>query len=214
MIKGKQPELTNKNLDRARRMLFDVVDLLDKHGVVYHLEGGTLLGLVRNKDLLPWDHDVDLSLPFNNLNSFLKIRRTLFFKGYKLSIRKSHEDFGPIKKGDCSIIKVKPLFHYLFDIIYPKAKENLIILDVFMKTSDEKSTYWQAKGRVMRVDNKYYNSFELVDALDRSFKAPSLYKDYLTEKYGDWSVPVKEWNCRDNEKTICGDITSKAYPKQ
>ncbi len=211
---SKEPQLTKSNLIKARRILFDVVELLDKNGIEYHLEGGTLLGLVRDKDLLPWDHDVDISLPYKNLNSFLKLKRTLLFKGYKLSVRKSHEDFGPIKKGDCSIIKVKPLFHYLFDIIYPKAKENLIMLDVFIKTSDEKFTYWQAKGRVMRVDNKYYNSFELVDALERSFKAPSLYKDYLTEKYGDWSVPIKEWNCRDNEKTICGDITSKAYPKQ
>ncbi len=210
---SKEPQLNDSNLKKAKRILFDVVDLLDKHGIEYHLEGGTLLGLVRDKDLLPWDHDVDISLQYKNLNSFLKLKRTLLFKGYKLSVRKSHEDFGPIKKGDCSVIKVKPFFNYLFDIIYPKAKENFIILDVFIKTSDEQFTYWQAKGRVMRVENKYYDSFELLNVFERSFKVPNFYKEYLTEKYGDWSVPVKEWDCRDNEKTICGDISTKQYPQ-
>lgn len=211
---SKEPQLKESNLIRARKILFDVVELLDKHGIEYHLEGGTLLGLVRDKDLLPWDHDVDISLPYRSLHSFIKLKRILLFKGYKLSVRKSHEDFGPIKKGDCSIIKVKPLFHYLFDIVYPMAKENLIMLDVFMKISDEKFTYWQAKGRVMRVENKHYESFDTIEALGRTFKAPNSYKDYLTEKYGDWSVPVKVWDCRDNERTICGDITTKQYPQQ
>jgi lipopolysaccharide cholinephosphotransferase len=33
-------------------------------------------------------------------------------------------------------------------------------------------------------------------------KVPHQYKDYLTKKYGDWSVPVKEWDCAVNELTI------------
>jgi len=198
----KLPELNAKNLTRARRVLIETIELLDRNGIVYHLEGGTLLGLVRDKDLLPWDHDVDISIPMIYSESFLKLRCKLFFKGYKVSLRKSFQDFGPIKMGSYSIHKVKPLSHYLLDIIYPKAKQNLIMLDVFVKASDETHTYWQAKGRVMRVENKYYESYETIEALGRTFKVPNNYKDYLTEKYGDWSVQVKEWDCGENEGTI------------
>jgi len=31
---------------------------------------------------------------------------------------------------------------------------------------------------------------------------PNAYRDYLTEKYGDWSVPVKEWDCAVDERTL------------
>lgn len=50
-----EAQLTEKNLKRARKLLFEVVELLEKHNIDYHLEGGPLLGVVRDKDLLPWD---------------------------------------------------------------------------------------------------------------------------------------------------------------
>jgi len=201
----KEAQLTPKNLKRARRILFEVVELLEKHNIDYHLEGGTLLGLVRDKDLLPWDHDVDISVPIEMGDALLKLRKELFLKGYKISIRKSFQDFGPIKKGDYSVLKIKPIGFYLLYMLYRKAKKNLIVLDVFIKTMDESYAYWQAAGKIMRVDAKYYKSFEIADAFGKSFRVPFEYKNYLTEKYGDWSIPVKEWNCI-NEKTVVDNL--------
>jgi phosphorylcholine metabolism protein LicD len=84
----------------------------------------------------------------------------------------------------------------------PRYKEQLVVLDIFVKTQDDAFTYWQASGKVMRVENKYYQSFESVPYQQRALRAPNHYKDYLTQKYGDWSVPVKEWDCSENELTI------------
>lgn len=189
-------------------MLFDVVELLERHRIDYHLEGGTLLGIVRDKDLLPWDHDVDISIPNIEEGSLLELKVKFFFKGYKISVRRSHKNVGPIKVGDYSILKVKPIFYYLLYAIYPKAKENLIVLDVFIKASDESYT-WQAKGKVMRVNNKYYKSFESIRALGKNFRVSNQYKEYLTEKYGDWSIPIREWCYSKNEKTIIGNVQVK-----
>jgi len=186
----KEVRFTSKKLKRARRILSEVVELLERHKIDYHLEGGTLLGIVR---------DIEAG-------SLLELKIKFFFKGYKISIRRSHKNVGPIKVGDYSILKVKPIFHYLLYAIYPKAKENLIVLDVFIKASDESYTCWQAKGKVMRVDNKYYKSFESIRALGKDFRIPNQYKEYLTEKYGDWSVPIKEWCCSKNGETIIGDV--------
>jgi lipopolysaccharide cholinephosphotransferase len=54
----------------------------------------------------------------------------------------------------------------------------------------------------MRVENRFYESSETVEYHGRALKAPNCFKDFLTEKYGDWSVPVKEWSCSEHELTI------------
>lgn len=196
------PTLTEKNLLSARKMLFMVADLLDEHNIPYHLEGGTLLGIVRDKELLPWDHDVDISIPQAFLEKLIALKPALRLKGYRLSMKKSQINSGPIKKGEYYVIKIKSLWGYFLHWFLPTHYKKLVVLDIFIKAADDTHTYWQAKGKTMRVENHYYQSFETVPYQNRTLKVPNRYKDYLTEKYGDWSIPVKEWDCGENELTI------------
>lgn len=196
------PNLTKGNLARARKMLFDVVEVLDNANIVYHLEGGTLLGIVRDGDLLPWDHDVDLSIMITDTPKFLKIKKELYRKGYKVTSRKSKHDIHPFKMGDYKIFKIKKIVPSIVKLLFPRYKKNYIVLDIFIKVNDGNYCYWQAMNKLMRVSNKYYASYETVNYRGASLKVPNDYKDYLTQKYGDWSVPVKEWVCGEDEKTI------------
>src|SRR5688572_5093981 len=100
--------LTKRNLSRARRILLEVTSLLDKNNIVYHLEGGTLLGLVRDGELLPWDNDVDISIPEKYAEKFSMLKSDLFRLGYKMSTRRSTIESGPIQKNQFSVFKVKP----------------------------------------------------------------------------------------------------------
>jgi lipopolysaccharide cholinephosphotransferase len=192
--------LTSSNLSKARKVLFTVTSLLDTNNIPYHLEGGTLLGIVRDQELLPWDDDVDISVPFEYAQEILKLKWQLLLKGYRLSTRKSKKDVGPIKVGLYSLFKIKPIVGYYLRWFTPGSE--LVVLDLFIKVKDQTHTYWQAKEKVMRVENKFYESFETVDYLGQTLKVPNQYRDYLTEKYGNWSIPVKEWNCGENELTI------------
>lgn len=121
--------------------------------------------------------------------------------GYKMSVRRSKKDVGPVRKGDYSVFKIKPVLSYVVSWFVPNYK-NAMVLDVFVKTSDDAFTYWQAMDKVMRVDKKYYQSFETVGYLGHALKVPNHYKDFLTEKYGNWSVPVKDWSADRDEQTV------------
>lgn len=200
MATTKEPYLIQRHLSSARRILFTVTSFLDKRNIPYHLEGGALLGIVRDHDLLPWDNDVDISIPNEYAASILSLKFPLLLKGYRISIRKSTVDLGPIKKGQYSIFKIKPIFAYYLRWILPRHES--IVMDIFVKTKDDTHTYWQAVNKVMRVENKYYSSCETIEYKGHSLKAPNLYREYLTQKYGDWSVPVKEWDCSEHELTI------------
>ena len=204
-----QPSLTDKNLLRARKVLFDVVDFLDSEGIEYWLEGGTLLGIVRDNDLLPWDHDIDLSISVDDAIKFNQNIKKLNKKGYRVTQRKVHKDIAAFKKGQYRIFKVKKFLPSILKILFSIAHKHMIVADIFVKASDDKYTFWQAMEKIMRVDKKYYSSYETVEYLGRKLKVPYDYKGYLTEKYGDWSVPIKNWSCGADEKTIVGDAYEK-----
>lgn len=200
---NKEPYLIQRNLSDAQKILFSITSIFDQNRIPYHLEGGALLGIVRDKDLLPWDNDIDISVPCEFAFMIPKLKLKLFFLGYRLSTRKSLVNAGPIKQGEYSIFKIKPLFAYCIRWFIPNYES--IVMDIFIKTNDSTHTYWQAKNKVMRVENKFYQSFQLIEYNGQSLKAPNFYEDYLTEKYGDWSVPVKDWDCAKNELTIYGE---------
>lgn len=191
---------TKKRQQLAISTLIKITDILDRHNVPYFLEGGTLLGIVRDKAILPWDHDIDLSITEESINMVLKLRWVFFRHGFILSLRRSKTEAVPCNKNDITIIKIKPSFSYLLSIIFSPRYINSVICDTFVKKKHSGFYYWQAMNKIMRVSENYYNSYNFVSFYNRNLKVPSNYKNYLTEKYGDWTVPVKEWNCGKDEK--------------
>jgi phosphorylcholine metabolism protein LicD len=194
--------LTKKNLLKARKILFDVVRFLDDEQIAYHLEGGTLLGLVRDKELLPWDHDIDLSISVNNAEMFAKKKWKLYLNGYRISERRVKKDIGALKKGQHRIFKVKKIWPAIFRSVLPMVRRHYIVADIFVKSSDDKFTYWQAMDKVMKVDRRYYSDHETIVYQGVKLKVPFDYKGYLADKFGDWRTPVKIWSCGKDEKTI------------
>jgi phosphorylcholine metabolism protein LicD len=194
--------LNFKNIQKARKMLFCSTDFLNKYNIPYFLEGGTLLGIVRDGDLLPWDHDVDISINYQYAKKFDKLRWKFYFKGYRVTRRRGIQSYGPIKPNDYRIFKMKPIGLAFFKMFFPALAEKMVVLDIFVKTDDDTHTYWQSMGKILRVDKSHYQSTEVVELNGRKLSAPFNYKDYLTAKYGDWSIPVKEWLCKEDEKAI------------
>jgi len=196
------PTLTGNNLKKANDMLFNIASLLDENNIIYHLEGGTLLGIVRDNALLPWDHDIDISIPSSEVDKFLALKNELS-KSYKIRLHYFEKNSAIFIKDNLRIIKVKYYFSSFLKGILPIFfRKYDIVLDIFVKYSDENDTYWEAAGKNMKVSSKYYKSYEIVNFNGFAYKVPNNYKDYLTHKYGDWSQVVKEWDCSKDEKTI------------
>jgi len=182
------------DFDLAYKLLVDITKVFEKKNIPYHLEGGTLLGIVRDKALLPWDHDLDISVPQSAEKSAYRALLPLLLKGWQLSRRRWWR-FDLVKVKGSRIIKVRKKDHGWFH-------SGTVYLDIFVKVNSQGFSYWQAKEKLMRVDAAYYDGFEYVSDGKNQFRAPKNYEGYLTEKYGDWSIPVKEWDCGSDEKTI------------
>ena len=195
MSPSSHTQFKDKNIDIAYELLFDVCDLLDAQGIPWHLEGGTLLGLVRDGALLPWDHDLDISVPSSAAGDLRKALRKLPRK-WRLSFRQFETDTDMWKREQLRLVKVKNR-HLLF---LPGDH----CLDIFIKYEHEGKSYWQAGGYIMQAEARHYHGCDPLDFRGHRMCLPKDHEAYLTAKYGDWKTPDKNWDI-SREQTICSD---------
>lgn len=187
-------EETEFDIELATKLLLDVTSKLDREGIPYHLEGGTLLGIVRDNEILPWDDDLDISVPAEYESQLANALTYLFFKRWRIDKRRYHP-FGELHFKGSRVFKIRDRCRGLFSMGH-------CYLDIFLKQTHNHKVYWQAKKKLMAVSADYYSGFEFVEFKGHKLKAPVNYKEYLTEKYGDWQIPVQNWDCSKDEKTI------------
>jgi len=174
--------------ETLRQQFIEIIDLLNEKDIPYHLEGGVLLGIVRDRDLLPWDNDTDLSINFEDYK-FLEIAaKEIKRLGWRCKFKKFDTSSSFATADDIRVFKISD---YWLGCMKGGNR-----MDIFLKYQVDGYRCWSAAGAFMRVDNKYYDGYELIEWNNRKLRVPKHYREYLTEKYGDWSVPQKVWSAK------------------
>ena len=70
-------------------ILTELDRLCRKHNLRYYIVGGTLIGAVRHGGFIPWDDDIDVSMPRKDFKKLLKISKTELSQGYFLQTHKT-----------------------------------------------------------------------------------------------------------------------------
>jgi lipopolysaccharide cholinephosphotransferase len=191
-------KLVGKNAERAEKMLSEIASVFATDQVPYCIDGGTLLGIIRESRLLPWDNDMDMYIASSNIEKLKKSLFKLKLKGYKIRFRFAEQDIGPIKTGDLRLIKIKRRQWFFM--------QDPIVTDIFVKYHHNGKAHWivgdKQKTVLKSVDEKFYQTFDRINFKDIDLPIPSLINDYLVARYGDWKTPVKEWNFLKDDKAI------------
>ena len=69
--------MNDRNFEKLKKieieLLLSFIEITKKYNLKYFLLGGTCLGAVRHNGFIPWDDDIDVGLPREDYEVFLKV---------------------------------------------------------------------------------------------------------------------------------------------
>ena len=78
-LKYRYIQLSDEEVERSREaavgMFKEVKRICEKHNLRYYLAAGSLLGVIRHGGQIPWDDDVDVTMPRPDYEKFLKLAK-------------------------------------------------------------------------------------------------------------------------------------------
>jgi len=196
MLMAGSLQLTGKNARLARGMLRDVVEILESENIPYTLEGGTLLGIIREGRLLPWDNDLDLTITRPYCPRLLSIRWKFWLRGYRTRIRKSKKDTWYSKKGSPRILKIQTTkFIFL---------KGVSLMDIFIKDLVGERYYWTVSEKTVlkSVPRPFYEKLTKLIFEGKFYNIPEDYDTYLKLRYGEWQIPKRNWDFTKDDLSI------------
>lgn len=75
------------------QILKEVVRICDENKVTYYAAYGTVLGAIRHKGFIPWDGDIDIYVPENELDTFIHVMKKNLGDEYVVDFRDDKKAF-------------------------------------------------------------------------------------------------------------------------
>lgn len=83
--------------EKYKRILLEtftyLINFLKENDLNWYAAGGTLIGTVRHKGLIPWDDDIDIHMPRKDFEKFLSIRSKLAGTEYEIKFLDKDNDY-------------------------------------------------------------------------------------------------------------------------
>jgi len=177
---------TNIKMNFREKAILDLKEIREvflKLGIKYFLINGTLLGAIREKNIILTDHDNDLGLYGEDIHRSIDIFNALKAAGFSVG---SGEAF----QFPCEDIK-RPIWF--------TAHRNVKNEFIFMFKMKDKRTMWFTTRKeektgikeycIWENDAKYFDTLQEIEMQGKKFPIPNNYKELLALWYKNWEVP-------------------------
>lgn len=193
----------------------EIVTFLTRHGIDYWLDQGSLLGVVRDGALLPWDKDIDIAVWEDGFERLLGLRRELRRLGYYVEVHAAHDTLFLSKRHG-----------YFIEICRHRVDGDRVVrLGAAPRnsSSERRLKRWIARiphplfVRFRHFARKYLgkppltfqtpiellSEFDTVRFLGLDVPVPGNAEAYLAFKYGeDWRTPKREWDVASEDGAV------------
>jgi len=179
-----RPCLTGRQYVRSRRLLLDAVNIMNAAGLPYTLDAGTLLGIVRDGDLIPWDDDLDIMLPREAIPALYALKWKFRRRGWKVSRPYVMPgDDVAWRAGDPRVIRIRSRGIFFFN-------PGPALLDITIIHRHDNAWWWEMAGRACRIPAEFLDSRDSLEYGGCRASIPRNVERYLEHTYGaDWRTP-------------------------
>jgi len=189
-------------------LVITVKNELEKHNIFYWVDMGSLLGIVRDKKLLEWDHDFDFSIFSEDRIKIIDVISSLKKRGFKIKIEKNfpwledivqiyesssnnklHVDIGIYTKiGNKAFMRRAYAAYGNFSIILLDIYKKITSVNPLREISSKKKIY----SLILIIYKYIFNFLEFIlPKMIRRFIGKLLWKIYLLfGKCKSFSVPL------------------------
>jgi phosphorylcholine metabolism protein LicD len=171
-----------------------ISNILKKNNINYYLDHGTLLGIVRDNNLIPWDKDVDFAILSENENKVLKILESELF-AYKHPNCKTNNWKYKVIKDKMNIDE--KITNIIIEIqIYNDSKfiSDFVALDIMIRYKYNNKLYWKVAQKELSVDYDLCFPLSTINFNNYKFNIPGNVNKYLEILFGNWKKVDKQWS--------------------
>ncbi len=176
-----RPFEDKQTIELGRNIIKEFSKLAMQDNIVLYLDFGTLLGIVRDKDIIEWDDDIDFSvsnISKNVLDDWLKN----IIKKVNLPVTINIED---------------NQFGYIITFVNEKKEYNFFQISIsFRETTEINSIHLPSKG-MWYAPKIHFDKYDIVNYQGQDVFVPYDYENYLTFLYGNWKIPKKDITMAD-----------------
>ena len=181
-------------IEGFKNLLFYITDLLDKNDIIYWLDYGTLLGAVRNGEIIPWDTDIDLGTLGTEVEKICSLKDQILADGYDFRV---HQLNGPQSAQAHDVVNFKSA-HTIY-VFYSKINKLSLEIPVWDTKPEYAWQYdrrWYGEGEraIGKAFSKLYvHPRDEIEMYGRKFKCPNKVEQFLEYRYGpNWRTPTNE----------------------
>lgn len=173
-------------INLARDVLLCIIDLFESEKIPYFIDHGTLLGIIRDGDIIPWDDDIDISIYYEDM---IKAIRCIEENISRLPMNEMLAWTLNVYYEENDILNV---IEITFD---QNNKMNIIKFSISIKSIIFKNKF--AIQKVTYAPEYHFKKSERINYRGRMVSVPFDYEKYLEFHYGDWTIPKKDCSILD-----------------
>lgn len=139
--------------ERMLEIALEVDKICKEQGLCCSLYGGSVLGAIRHKGFIPWDHDIDMAMPRKDYDLFVKYmnshpNRKIFFSNY-FSEKKYPNNWGKVRLNGTTfqekeLSSLTELHNGVFIDLHPIDN----IIPAFLSLQVRLALFWSCVGKV------------------------------------------------------------------